>query len=253
MCVLQGLPSTWPHSAPSHHSCGAAEHRVTRARWGQARLQRATTAQLVCSPSALPAGCSRNSFHCARSEMVQVCTWPRGTERPCSPCCKPLRCPHHHLPARWSLNAAGGAHTHQSCPHVDGRLLVTHPDLNKSVLCRSLGAGRDGGASLEDAAAGHSSAPLPEPRCVPCALFCDSLTLNRSRRRRFCVSESICACYSLSLWARAPGMAPADGGDLPKRGENAEKFLLLCSTHQPGPQLQNSNSICLQSRSSFQG
>lgn len=52
---------------------------------------------------------------------------------------------------------------------------------------------------------------------------------------------------------RAPGTAPADGGDLPKRGENAEKFLLLCSTHQPGPQLQNSNSICLQSRSSFQG
>lgn len=67
-------PSTCPHPALSHHSCGAAEHSVTRARWGQARLQRATAAQPVCSPSALPAGCSRNSFHSAQSGMVQVCT-----------------------------------------------------------------------------------------------------------------------------------------------------------------------------------
>lgn len=50
---------------------------------------------------------------------------------------------------------------------MDGWLLLTHPDLNKSVLCRSLGAGRDGEASLEDAAAGHSSAPYPSPGVSP--------------------------------------------------------------------------------------
>lgn len=60
---------------------------------------------------------------------------------------------------------------------------------------------------------------------------------------------SICACHSLSLWARSPRMVVADGGDLPARGEgDIASCLVEAASLAPAP---DSNFICLQSRNRF--
>lgn len=107
--------------------CATRRHGCLRGGGDGPGCKAATTAQPVCSRSASPARCSRNSFHSSQVKMVLVCTClvqnapsPHVLRKSWLPDCKLLRCLHRHFLARWSRKCCwrrqGAAHRYWCHP-----------------------------------------------------------------------------------------------------------------------------------------